>query len=379
MALDLTDEQKGKLQNALIGAYLNPDALKNAIWIKTGIDLSDYFSLNAGKKDVVSQAIQLAQGQGWLEQLVRAAVSGAPHSVPLRNIATSLRLAPPPDNALPPLAAPTDNALQEFIRRRYPLMPMKFFTEGLQAISRAVCWIGLRDDKDENPQFGTGFLVGPDLMLTNYHVVDRIMRGAVERGAVVCRFDHLSTKGDTGAPSAGFAEEWCLDKAPPAPSDAQTDGREPTEEELDYALVRLDAAIGQSPFGADGKERGWLQIAAEPPPLLTQDILYVVQHPAETMDPEEGTQRIAAGIVLGFDTRSLRIRYDANTTDGSSGSPAFTADLRLAALHQGTEPLLNSQGHRAVRQRSYNRGIPLRPILKRMRAKGMPRFWENPA
>jgi hypothetical protein len=370
----MSDEERERLLKALLGAYLTSESLSSAIWIKTGVNLADDINMLAGKRTVFGQAIQLAEGQEWIEQFVRATMSGARLSVPLKEVAASLGLVPlpPPPPAPPPLATPTDGALQDFVRRRHPLLPMKSLIERMQAISRAVCWIGLRDNREENPQIGTGFLVGPDLMLTNHHVVDRIAQGKLERGAVVCRFDRLSTQGGAGGPSVGLAEGWCVDKAPHAPSDTQAGGREPSEEELDYALVRLDSEIGRAPSGANGSERGWLRIAGEPPPLLAQDILYVVQHPAETMDLEEGTQRIAAGVVLGFDSRSLRVRYDANTTPGSSGSPAFTSDLRLAALHHGTEPLSDRRG-----QRTYNRGIPLRPILKRMRTNGVPQFWEN--
>lgn len=379
MPLHLTDEQRGRLSKVLLGAYLKPESFANAIWLKTGIRLEDEFSLNRGRKDVVNDAIKLAEGQDWLEQLVRAAAYGAPLAAPLKDFAASVELAPLPlpPPAPPPLASLTDGALEEIIRRRQPLIPMKLFLQRLLAISRTVCWIGLRDDREENPQFGSGFLVGPDLLLTNHHVVDRIARGKVERGAVVFRFDRLSTRGSAGGLSAGLAEGWCLDAAPPAPSDTQTDGPEPTDDELDYALVRLDSEVGRAPLGADGSERGWLRLAAKPPPLLQNDALYVVQHPAEPMDLEEGAQRIAQGVVLGFDHRSLRVRYDTATTGGSSGSPAFTAELQPAALHQGSEPLFDSRGQRVAPRRTYNRGIPLRPILKRMRAKGVPQFWET--
>lgn len=310
-------------------------------------------------------------------------MTGAPLAKPLKEFAASAGLVPlpPAPSTPPPLAAPTDGALQEIIRKRQPPFLMNLFTERLQAISRAVCWIGLRDDREKNPQLGSGFLVGPALMLTNWHVMERIARGEMERSAAVCRFDRLTSRSDASGSSADLADDWCLDSASPAPADAQTDGREAEKDELDYALVRLDSEIGCGPCSADGpgRERGWLRVAAEPPPLLKDDIMFIVQHPAETMDLEEGAQRIAPGVVLGFDSRSLRVRYDTGTTPGSSGSPVLTADLQVAALHQGSEPLMNSHGQRVAHQRTYNRGIPLRPILKRMRAKGVPQFWENPA
>ncbi|HEY8614094.1 MAG TPA: hypothetical protein VIL69_22770, partial [Roseomonas sp.] len=89
-----------------------------------------------------------------------------------------------------------------------------------------------------------------------------------------------------------------------------------------------------------------------------------------------GAQRIALGTVLGFDLGGLRLRHDAGTTPGSSGSPGFTADLQCAALHHGSEPIRDSSGMRVAERRSFNQGIPLRPILRRMRGRGVPSFWE---
>jgi hypothetical protein len=42
----------------------------------------------------------------------------------------------------------------------------------------------------ENTFFGTGFLVGPEWILTNYHVVEPALKGTLSWSAIVVRFDH---------------------------------------------------------------------------------------------------------------------------------------------------------------------------------------------
>lgn len=376
MPLSVNNEQRERLVKALLGAYLTPVDFANAIWIKTGFNLGDEMSLAGGKRSVVSAAVQLADGQGWLEQLVRAAASGAPLSVPLKDLSVELGLVPLPSAPVhtPPLVTPGDGALQEVIRKRRPPILMQLFSERLQVISRTVCWIGLKDPLQNNPQLGSGFLVGPNLLLTNFHVVRRLINKELERGAVICRFDHLS--GSASGASAGLGEDWCIDHASWASSDEFVGGGAPTADDLDYALVRLNSDVGSGLV--HGAERGWLRIAADPPPVLKDDLLFVVQHPAR-VEQQEGAQRIAFGVVMGFEHDDRRIRYDTGTTPGSSGSPAFTVDLQPTALHQGSEPLIDTSRRPVASQRTYNQGIPLRLIIRRLRERQIPKFWEDSA
>lgn len=370
----LTPVQLDKVLEPLVKAYQDNKSLVNAVWFKTGIALDEDFDLGTGKRPFMRDVLRHANANGWIETLLRAAAAGEQRSVPLRQaVAALLSPLPEPPQVLPPVGPADDPTLQDVVRRRHPLMSMTNFIAWTGAISRAVCWIGYEDARQENPQIGSGFLVGPDLLLTNFHVIRPILEAEMEPGAVICRFDHLSKETAPGL-SAKLAAEWCLDKSPPAPADLYADGREPTVDELDYALIRLDRDIGGASC-ASGQPRGWLQLAEAPAPLLQNDVLFVVQHPARVSDSEEGAQRVSLGIVLGFDRQALRVHYDANTTEGSSGSPVLTANFDLAALHHGTEPLQDRQGRRVAHERRYNRAIPLRPIVKRMAAQGVPKFW----
>jgi hypothetical protein len=373
MALRLDDARRAELLSALLGAFPEAADLAGAVWVSTGLQLRDEIALIGGKKTVFTAALQLAEGQGWLEALIRAGLKAAPMAAPLARVAVALDLAPLlPPQTVPHGVASGQGGLEEIIRKRRPPVLMSLFTERLTLLSRAVCWIGLPELGREDAQFGSGFLVGPDLVLTNHHVIGRVLRGEVAEGDVRCRFDHLDA--EAGGVALGLAAGWHLDSALPAPGDGVAGGRAPEPDELDYALIRLERPVGTEEAG--GGPRGWLRLSAEPPPLVTEDLIFVVQQPAKVMDLQDGAQRIALGLVLGFSPDGLRVRHDAGTTAGSSGAPALTADLQPAALHHASQPLRDASGVRVAPRPAYNQAVPLRPILRRMRERNVAPFWE---
>ena len=359
----LDDTQRASLLEAFLRAFPNARALAGSVWIRTAMRLEDEVDLQGPRKIVFAEVLRIATDQGWLEALVRAALAEAPRAQPLQQAALGLGISPQPAVvSAPPAPVGAHSAeLERLVRERAPPMLMRDFTARLAAASRAVCWVGLGGAhlSNDRAQFGTGVLVGSDLMLTNQHVIAEIQARSVEAASVCCQFDRLGD-GQSSA-EVRLAENWCLDSSPPAQSDAFLQGPPPTRDELDYALVRLERPVGTDP-AADGSQRGWVEVAADPPPFEARDVILVVQHPAEIRDGQEGIQRITFGTVLGFEAEGLRLRHDANTTAGSSGSPAFTFDLRCAALHHAG-------------RKDINLAIPLRPIFKRMRERGVAAFW----
>jgi hypothetical protein len=74
------------------------------------------------------------------------------------------------------------------------------------------------------------------------------------------------------------------------------------------------------------EERAWFSLAPERALLAVRDFVVVPQHPGgETLS-------VAWGNVLAFNSAATRVRYDAITDNGSSGSPCFTADLDIFDL-----------------------------------------------
>lgn len=176
---------------------------------------------------------------------------------------------------------------------------------------------------------GTAFLVGPDLVMTNWHVATELSN----RDARVCFDCALDAAGKPKASRpVKLAAEWRV-----AHSEIT---------ELDFALVRLAEPAGQD--AVDGRARSWLvpskRGVGEREPFL------VLQHPqGEPLKLGVGSVTSVTGA-----TRP-RVTYTTNTSGGSSGSPCFTLGLEVVALHQ----------------KAGNSGIPLAPILDALAAKGI--------
>jgi hypothetical protein len=202
---------------------------------------------------------------------------------------------------------------------------------------------------------GTGFLVGPDTLLTNFHVLQKVISPVVKKPSnVVVRFDYKNLPNLHVSPGlpVPLADDWLIDHSPFTPDEAagQPDKSEPTDEQLDYALVRLKAAVGAErvdPNDPASRTRGWIQVPDAAPPIHPGMTLVILQHPR------------TAPLKLGIDTRAViktnnngtRVRYATNTEPGSSGSPCFDMDWGLVALHHYGDP--------GFAHPKWNQGIPI--------------------
>jgi hypothetical protein len=112
-------------------------------------------------------------------------------------------------------------------------------------------------------------------------------------------------------------------------------------------LVRLAERIGDIPVGGatadlDATRRGWITANAAVPPVVAGNQVFVLQH------PRTEPLQLTVGTVKAFNQHGTRMRYDANTKDGSSGSPCFDSDLQLIALHHSRDPATPPQWNQAV-------------------------------
>ncbi len=201
--------------------------------------------------------------------------------------------------------------------------------------------------------YGTAFLVAPDVVMTNYHVVDRVIEGKVAPGSVGILFDFkLLADGVTLSPAkaVALAKEWHVASSPPvAGAAADPAGKAFAGTGLDFALLRLAESAGD--------ERGYVRVGAGAPGLEVDAPLFIVQHPE------------AKPLKLAFDTKSIlsvaetRVRYRTNTEPGSSGSPCFDVDWNLIALHHSGDP--------AYANPAWNEGIPIGAIVDCLSEHGM--------
>lgn len=174
---------------------------------------------------------------------------------------------------------------------------------------------------------GTGFLVGPDLLLTAAHVVRG--RGVprdedcAELEAVFDFYDVRRTKAETGVP-VPFSRllRYSL------PTDAEMRVRvDAPGDRLDYALIQLGSRIGDE-RRPDGEVRGYFRLKRERPDLSRIGLTYVYHFPVGEYIGKVWTTG-ALALTGGGD----RIRYTTNTLAGSSGGLVITPDGRPVAMH----------------------------------------------
>ena len=363
----LTGAQAEQLSGALRDAFRERDQLDRMLWFKCNKQLSDIAG-TGGLEQVVADVIKDAERRGWTEKLVEGAIADNSRNVELRQFyeSTWLALSLPPGPKLESLVSPGG------------LFDLDPWIARVVDIGRRICRITVFSNP--GPTYGTGFLVAPDLVLTNYHVMKPVVLG--ERGGagakdptaktanVELRFDYKTLRDKTGINDGtvyrlkgSSVDDWLLADSPPSPfDDHPVVGQEPGPDELDFALVRLDGSPGDDTIGGDSSHapRGWIDFPAPPTPVTAGSGLLIAQHPSG--HPIKLDLRDQA--VLAVNGRGTRVTYVNNTLGGSSGSPCFLLDqdLPLVALHHLGDPNFPPA--------KQNQGIPISAISTWLEARG---------
>jgi hypothetical protein len=214
--------------------------------------------------------------------------------------------------------------------------------EAMARIEGRVCQIRARQS------VGSGFLVSPDILLTNQHVIEDVTAAS----DVQVTFDHRTlNERDMSGVAHKLHDEWLLASSPPSQVDlVDPKPREATVQELDFAFLRLASAPGHARLNGD-EERGWLKPSRTPAPFVENSTIAILQH------PHAGPLRLALETqsVIGVNTARTRARYRTRTEAGSSGAPCFDIDWQLVALHHSGDPDFE-------RRAKYNEGIPIDTI-----------------
>jgi hypothetical protein len=324
----LDGRQKKALHAALRNAFPRPAALERLV----EFHLDEHLAVIVGEgalDDVIFRLIAWAEAQGRLAALVNGARAEAPGNPLLTAFERAVVEARD--------ARPLDDSLRQFAERVQlaPAVPdeqdleKRVFRAGFSDIAQWRAKLGqaeLAVCRIEAPAWralGTGFLVGPDLVMTNRHVVDALASQAAP--PIVVRFDFkLSPDGShlREGEAIGLASDWLVASSPVAA--------------LDFAVLRLADAAGLRPTGGtpNAPPRGW--ITPRWRELEPDETLFVIQH------PQGDTLKLASG---RYDSREpSRLRYRVDTEPGSSGSPCFTAQMDLVALHRGSAEGVANQG-----------------------------------
>ena len=356
---------KIKLFKALMSAFPNRSKLALLLGQRFGVDyevLTPLSTIDVEYWTIVEQV----EAEGWLEELARAAYETVPRNQLLSELIlqtdmTSANGMLAPADMVPAKIGP---ALERMVRDRSSLSDVPTFLARLQALEAQVCRI-----EGPGPKaLGTGFLVAPDLIMTNHHVVADLLP-ATGPVPLHCRFDYLTdTEGIEvrAGELVPFATDWLVAAQPHDPSDISlVDDDEPAPDALDFALIRLAVPVGDNArkgdVTPDNPPRGWIGIDRTRRLQVDEDI-FILQH------PEGKPLKLGLGRVTAVFAGGLRLRHDVTTEPGSSGSPVLTRGLELSALHHVGDP-------NSFRNALFNQAIPFANIIDFLDGKVDP-FWE---
>ena len=207
---------------------------------------------------------------------------------------------------------------------------------------------------------GTGFLVGPDLILTNYHV----FKSKELLQSAVIRFDYQANA--DGVVTQGRVYEFVPDFYISSP-----------DTELDFALVKVkgeplaerkmgpeDEGLGYLELLRRGHHRGYLLVS--PSLIVEHERVNIIQHPNGNPQKVVLTQNYVLS-----NMSADRVHYLADTEPGSSGSPVLNNHWEVIALHHsgGAHPPQKASNDLQKLLKGvykFNEGIPMRAILPRI-------------
>lgn len=320
MDINLKGEQMEALRNALVSAFTEYEDLSEMMLFKLNERLERHVA--RGPMDrVATQLIVWAESQGKLSALIAGALDHVPGNPALRRFALEVSLTSD---------APPEGQLESMVLKNVPFQQVSEFRANMIKRERTVC----RVEMPEGKGVGTGFLIGPGTILTNWHVAKLLQEKNLKPEQAGVRFDYAAGPDGVTVPAGKFykfAAEWLIDSSP--------------ETELDFAAVRIDGEPGSEKDAQNGETRGWLEYS--PHKFAVGEVQLILQHQAAA------PLNLSAGVVTALNTLHKRITYTANTEGGSSGSPVFTLGWQLVALHH--------YGHQ-----SGNMGIPIQHIWQQL-------------
>lgn len=298
----MTGPQRKRLCKALERAFPNPGDLAQLV----------NFALNKNLEALVAPAdlslrifnlVVRCEAQGWLDEFLAGAREENPGNAELElaiwDVGQDIGIEP---------RQPDEGELQRVVVDNSKFQNPDSWLVDMAAKLKTVC----RVETSQGIAAGTGFLVGPSLVMTNSHVASSFLNPA----SVIFRFDYrIQPGGKPLKPGVEYklaAKDWMVAESPAG--------------KLDFALMKLQGAPGdESPGrGMKASPRGWLKPAAWN--FQKGEPMVIVQHP-------KGRQmEMAFGSVLDTGGKEW-VDHSVSTQEGSSGSPCFNSSLELVALH----------------------------------------------
>jgi hypothetical protein len=220
----------------------------------------------------------------------------------------------------------------------------------------------------ENGGSGTCFLISSNHVLTSWHVVKSLFRNVNgqwepmpgQAFRLKIQFDAIMKPvGLTyveGTPvDVDVHQDWCVCYSPCTVDEINK--RIPTHmdelpQRLDFVVIRLRNAIGFERNHANMDSRITVPKAGGQ--------IWVFQHPQGNTTMFDVAEVLSTGSDSKSELTRFRFMHDANTLEGSSGSPCFDKNFMIFGIHQ-------ARWRRSNEDAGTNVGVPLRRILEYMK------------
>lgn len=242
---------------------------------------------------------------------------------------------PPFHTPLPPIPEVTPSIIQEGIdetKTNEAILGVNNFRniywlqQGISC-SDSVCRVLL-----PNGGFGTGFLIGNDLMMTCHHVIP----DASVASNIWVEFNYQEDRTGRYESSYRYRVKQLII----------------SDKTLDYSVVKLDVNGAEHPLSAWGT----LVINPNTRPVY-KELVTIIQH------PNGGLKRIVLTNSYVYSVPEPYISYVTDTLGGSSGSPVFNDVWQVIAVHHGTEKIAEKS--------EINRGTLVSAIVAHAKSKGI--------
>jgi hypothetical protein len=332
----LTEAEIVEVGDGLLKGFNRQGQLQRLVATAANINLALNINLNQPLRDIADDIIRLTEAEGTTELVLREAAFQRPHSKFIQALAARFGLAPAPLSNVRVMAGgvavevepPDRGAYEAIVLEKAGTAKPGIWRREMVAREAAVCQVLFRGDP-----IGTGFLVAPNRVMSNWHVFEYPQNGGVlgSLSDYSVRFDYRAAEGQVPASNGKIVT---IDHASGYLAESP-------KSELDYVLVQLTENPGDDAFAADLK-RGWLRPSERT--LQELEPVLVLQH------PKGRTLELAIGPVVGWvEQRTDEIyAHWANTDEGSSGSPCFSCRWELVALHHRADPNGGNRPNRAV-------------------------------
>ena len=294
----LSGDQFERLQKAIIDAFPRYDDLRMCLHFKLN-ERDTFVRQSVPITSQVYDVIEWAEASGRIRELIKGLRTAQANNKTLMVAAQTI------------LAS---NDLEALVVNNPDLFSDPHAWR--RAMTRAE-WVVCRVENPEGVALGTGFLIGPDLVMTNHHV-KHSPSASFKSSPQSVRFRFGARQFEDGHLAGGKCYSL---------SEAGWDIQKGESEEFDFAIVRLGQPAGEALVGdfPEAPRRGWLALVKpriEPEPGHS---LFILQHPLG------GVLKMANGGLKAH--HDFWLDYEVNTEPGSSGSPVFNNRWELVGLH----------------------------------------------